>query len=539
MIAQRPFAHPSRAVARSARGMIATPHPQATLAGLDVLRRGGNAVDAAIAANAVLAVLYNPSCGLGGDAFWLVYDPRRNAVAGYNGSGRTPAAASLDGLRGADGPVLPLRGALSVTVPGAVRSWEDVGRAHGTRGLDELLAPAEACARDGYVVTDVVANYLAANVELLEGDREAERVFLGRGVPRAGELHRNPDLAETLAAIRAGGADAFYTGRIAERIVRTLGARGNRMSLADLAAHVTEPTLPLRIAWNGRELLAHPPNSQGATMLLAMGMLANDRAADEADWTHLAIEAFKDAIAERNATFADPAFYQSGSEARLEPRALAARRAALDPLRARPAPSVLDRGDTIFLCVVDELGGAVSLIESLYVPFGSGIVAENTGVLLHNRGANFSLRAEHPNAYAGGKRPLHTLSPSMVLRDGRPELVFGTMGGDGQPQIQVQLLHHLYDRGMSVQQALDMPRWIYGRQPVDGRAELAPADSIIVESRADPALVAELRARGHSVQELGPYRNEMGHAHAIAIDRERGTLAGGGDPRADSLALGY
>lgn len=538
-VVRPPLAHPSRAVARAARGMVATPHPQATLAGLDVLRRGGNAVDAAIAANAVLAVVYNPSCGLGGDAFWLIYDPRHAGVAGYNGSGRTPAAAGVDALRGANGPVLPLRGALSVTVPGAVRSWEDVARAHGTRGLDELLAPAEALARDGYVVTDVVASYLAANVELLECDREAERVFLGQGVPRAGDVRVNPDLARTLAAIRAGGADAFYTGRIGERIVRTLGARGNRMSLDDLAAHRTEATTPLRIAWNGRELLAHPPNSQGATMLMTMGMLAADGGASEADWNHLAIEAFKIAIAERNANFADPAFHASGIEAVLDAGALAARRAALDPNRARSVTSALDRGDTIFLCAVDERGGAVSLIESLYMAFGSGVVAEDTGVLLHNRGANFSLTPGHPNVYAGGKRPLHTLSPPMVLRDGRPELVFGTMGGDGQPQIQAQLLHHIYDRGMNVQQALDMPRWIYGRHRVDGRPELALTESLIVESRVDPALAAELRARGHAVHELGPYRNEMGHAHAIAIDRERGTFAGGGDPRADSLALGY
>ncbi len=539
MIVHAGAAHPSRAVARAANGMIATPHPQATLAGIDVLRRGGNAVDAAIAANAVLAVVYGAMCGLGGDAFWLVYDPKGRNVVGYNGSGRTPKAASLDRLRGPNGPVLPQRGALSVTVPGAVRSWADVGRAHGTRDLDELLAPAERCARDGYVVSDICAEYFAANAELLESDREAERVFLGHGLPRAGEIVRNADLAATLAAIRAGGPDAFYCDRIAERIVRTLNAQGNSMSLDDLAGHRTERTVPLRIAWHGRELLAHPPNSQGAAMLLVMGMLAADGNAAEPLWHHLAIEAVKVAIRERNAHFADPVFSESGVAAKLEPQALAAWRATLDPARALPSVSAGDAGDTIFLCAVDAYGGAVSLIQSLYMSFGSGIVARDTGVLLHNRGAYFSLQPGHPNVYAGGKRPLHTLSPPMVLRDGEPELVFGTMGGDGQPQIQVQLLHYIYERGLNVQQALDMPRWIFGRHPGAGPSGAADAEGVLIESRFDPRLAAYLRERGHRLSELGPYRNEMGHAHAIAIDRRAGTFAGGGDPRADSLTLGY
>lgn len=531
--------HPSRAVARATCGMVATPHPHATLAGIDVLRRGGNAVDAAIAANAVLAVVYAASCGIGGDAFWLIYDPKHGEAVSYNGTGRTPNAASLERLSGPSGPVLPQRGALTVTVPGAVRSWEDVGRAHGTRGLDELLAPAEALARDGYVVTDVAAEYFAASTELLEADREAERVFLTRGIPRAGEVLRNPDLAATLGAIRAQGADGFYTGRVAERIARTLNARGNLMSLDDLAHHRTERTLPLRIPWNGRELLAHPPNSQGATMLMAMGILEADRNRDEPSWNHFAIEAMKCAIDERNASFADPAFHDCAIAEKLESDRLAAIRATLDPRRARATASAPDRGDTIFLCVADESGGAVSLIESLFMNFGSGLVAEDTGVVLQNRGAYFSVVPGHPNVYAGGKRPLHTLSPPMVLRNGRPELVFGTMGGDGQPQIQVQLLHQIYDRGLNVQQALDMPRWIFGRHRIAGRADIGDSDSVIVESRMDPAIIAALRERGHIVNAIGAYCNEMGHAHAIAVDAERGTLSGGGDPRADSLALGY
>jgi gamma-glutamyltranspeptidase/glutathione hydrolase len=535
MIAEARSTWPSRAVARSTRAMVATPHGLATAAGLDVLRRGGNAIDAAIAANAVLTVVYPASCGIGGDAFWIIHNPRSGNTVAYNGSGRTPRNASLDRLPGG---ALPQRGALTVTVPGAVRSWEDVVRTHGTRGLDELLEPAERYAREGFVVTDVVANYFTINEALLREEQEATRIFFQRGVPRAGDVARNADLAESLGEIRRGGADAFYRGRIAERIVRTLNRGGNLMTLEDLDAHHTEPTIPLRIPWHGGELLAHPPNSQGACLLLTAGMLAGDGDAEETLWNHLAIEAVKRAISIRDATFRDPAFGPVGIEDELAADRLRALRASIDPERAAPREMLPDRGGTIYLCVVDEDGMAVSLIESLYMNFGSGVVAEGTGIFLQNRGAYFSTRPGDANVYEGGKRPLHTLSPPMFLRDGAPEIVFGTMGGDGQPQIQLQLLHHLVERGMSVQQALDMPRWIYGRHTVTERPDLQTGEMVIVESRMPPEIVAGLEQRGHAVEMLGPYENAMGHAHAIAIDRARGTLAGGGDPRADSVALG-
>ena len=527
---------PSRAVARSTRAMVAAPHAQATAAGVDVLRRGGNAVDAAIAANAVLAVVYPASCGLGGDAFWIVHDPQTRRTTSYNASGRTPCTAALDQLPGG---VLPQRGALAVSVPGGVRSWEDVGRIHGSRGLDELLAPAERYARDGVAVTDVVANYVALNQAMLRADSASAAIFLPGGrLPRAGDVQRNPDLAETLAAIRRGGADAFYTGAIAERIVATLRAGGSRMTLDDLATHRTETTTPLRIAWQGGELLAHPPNSQGALLLLAAGALAQDGADDEPLWHHLAVETMKRAIEIRDATFCDPAFGPTGVEALLAPERMAALRAALDPEHASQRVPAPDRGGTVFLCVVDEDGMAVSLIQSLYMNFGAGLVAAGTGVVLQNRGAYFSTQPGHPNVYAGGKRPVSTLSPPMFLRDGAPELVFGTMGGDGQPQIQLQFLHQHVDRGLDVQRALDYPRWIYGRHALTERPDLQTGEMVIVESRMPADVVEGLRRRGHQVETLGPYENAMGHAHAIAIDRARGTLAGGADPRADSLALG-
>jgi gamma-glutamyltranspeptidase/glutathione hydrolase len=515
--------------------MIATPHGLATAAGRDVLRRGGNAVDAAIAANAVLCVVYPASCGLGGDALWLVNDPRAARTIAYNGSGRTPRAAARERLPGG---VVPQRGALSVTVPGAVRSWEDVLRAHGTRALDELLAEAETYARDGFAVGDVVAAYLEAFAPLLRADAAAMRIFLAGGVPRAGDVLRNPDLADTLAAIRAGGADAFYRGRIAECIVRSLQAGGNAMALDDLAAHRTDTTVPLPLAWHGGEVLVHPPNSQGACLSLGLGMLREDGAADESLWNHLAIEAMKRAFAIRDATFCDPAFHTSGIEARLTPEALRALRATIDPDRAQPVATGTDRGGTIAVCVVDADGMAVCLIESLFMSFGSGIVADGTGVVLHNRGSFFAADPASPNAFEPAKRPLHTLAPAMMLRDGLPAIVFGTMGGNAQPQIQLQFLHHLLERKLDVQEAIDAPRWSYGRHLIPGRPELALEPTVFLESRFDPAIVADLERRGQRISFGGPYENALGHLQAIVIDRAAGTLAGGADPRADSVALG-
>ena len=528
--------HPSRAVARSTRAMVASPHALATAAGVDVLRRGGNAVDAAIATNAVLTVVMPSSCGIGGDAFWLISDRKRGVVA-YNGSGRAPAAASAQRLRDLGESVMPLRGAHSVTVPGAVRSWEDVANAHGSRSLDELLEPAERYARAGFACTDVIANYFELNAALLQRNAEATSTFLRDGSPRAGTVVRNPALADSIAEIRRGGADAFYTGRIAEAIVATVHEGGSGLTLDDLAAHRTEQTQPIRLAWRGGELLAHPPNSVGATALEAMGMLRGDGELDAPMWNHVAVEAMKIALDDRDTYFGDPAFVDVPIDRLLSETYLRERRAEIDPARARMHHARTDRGGTVYLCVVDDEGNAVSLIESLYMNFGSGLVARGTGIVLHNRGGYFSLVADHPNELAGGKRPVHTLAPSMFLRDGMPELVFGTMGGDGQTQSHVQILHNLYERGLSVQQALDEPRWLYGRHDgIPGSA--GPGHALLVESRVDPSVLGSWIERGHDVGVIGAYENLMGHASAIQVLRHEGTLAGGADPRADSAALG-
>src|SRR5665213_2746200 len=484
--------HTTRATARSTRAMVASPHALATAAGVDVLRNGGNAVDAAIATNAVLSFVYPASCGIGGDAFWLLYEPKTRETIAYNGSGRAAATLSGAHLRAQSMRSMPQRGALSVTVPGAVRSWVDVAKAHGTCGLDELLAPAEAYARDGFVATGVVADYFALNEAMLRRDDDATALFLRGGVPQCGDVLRNVPLADTLRGIRERGSDAFYTGRVAEAIVATVQRGGNPLSLEDIASQRTERTQPLKIAWHGREIYAHPPNSQAAVALMVLGALAGDGRADDLDWTHLAIEAIKYAFDARDERFAEPVAMREPIDDLFTPEALAALRARLDPERARKREAAFDRGGTIALVVVDEEGRAVSLIESLYQNFGSGLVASGTGVFLQNRGAYFSLQAGHPNELGGRKRPLHTLSPGMVLRDGTPEFVYGAMGGDGQPQTHVQLIHNLYEREMSAQAAIDAPRFVYGRD-----SETAFADTVKVESRLSPDVVAGLRRRGH------------------------------------------
>jgi len=523
--------HPTRGTARSTRAMIATPDALATSAGLDVLRRGGNAVDAAIAANGVLSVTYPASCGLGGDAMWLVYEPAAQTVHAYNGSGRSPRESDAETLR-ARWKKLPDRAAQCVTVPGVVRSWEDVGRRHGTRDLGELLAPAEQYARDGFACTDVVAAQFDRNA-WLRSRAEAVRWFFARGVPRPGDVIRNPDLAKTIGEIRDNGADEFYGGRFGHTFVKTLRALGSTMTINDLANHRTDEDPPLRLRWRDLDLVAQPPNSQGAVTLMAMNILSDDAELDDLNWHHVAIESIKRALYQRDRFFCDPQTLNVPVAQFLAPAWGKATRSAISLDRSWFPQAALDRGDTVAICAVDGEGRAVSLIQSLYMNFGTGYVAEGTGVFLHNRGAYFSLEPGHPNEYAGGKRPLHTLSPAMVLRDGKPILVHGTMGGDGQPQTQVQLLHNIFERGMDVQEAIDAPRWNYGRSSEE---QFTP--TVHLESRFPESVRKGLTLKGHHVALLGPFEHQMGHAQAIAIDDKKGTLSGGADPRADSAALG-
>ncbi|MBV8150008.1 MAG: gamma-glutamyltransferase, partial [Candidatus Eremiobacteraeota bacterium] len=421
----------------------------------------------------------------------------------------------------------------------AVRSWEDVGRAHGTRGLDELLVDAEAYARDGYVVTGVLEKYFALNEAILAHDPDATALFFDHhgGVPRAGTLLRNPGLAEVIAQIRKGGAEAFYNGPAAPAIVAKLWTGGNPMEIEDLTSHRTQGTRPWRLPWGDGEVLAHPPNSQGATAQVVLGALAGDAPQDEAAWAHLAIEAFKHAFGIRDTRFGDPDIVSIREDDVIAPELLAGVRRSIDPDRVTARFGGPDRGDTVAIVAVDSEGRAVSLIESLFMNFGSGLVAGETGIVLQNRGAYFNLIHGHPNELQGGRRPVHTLSPAMYLRGQKPELVYGAMGGDGQPQIHVQLLHNVYEREMPLQQAIDAPRWVAGRPHIPGHDDMM-TQVVVAESRLPEETVAGLERRGHRVTRVEEFDSAVGHAHMIRVDQKSGTLAGAADPRADSVALG-
>ncbi len=517
--------------------MVASPHALASAEGVRILREGGNAVDAAIAANGVLAVVYPQANGLGGDAFLMIYEPRSDEVVCYNGSGRAPKGLEAAELRERGFTQMPARAALAVTVPGAVRAWEDVAATHGTRGLDTLLAAAEGYARDGYVVTEVVAYYLALNETILAQCPHASALFLRNGLPACGTVLRNPGLAKTIAELRAGGADAFYGGAAGRAIVARLNAGGSPMTADDLRAHRTQATKPWRLPWAGGEVLAHPPNSHGSCAQIVLGAVEGDRESDEGLWAHLAIEAFKHAFHLRDTRFGDPDFVKLDEREFLSPAALKAIRARVDARRVTAAFRGPDAGDTIAIVTADGEGRVVTLIQSLYMNFGSCLVAGESGIVLQNRGAYFNLIDGHPNELRGGRRPVHTLSPAMYVRGGKPVLAYGTMGGDGQPQIHAQLLHAIVERGLDVQSAIDAPRWIAGRPHVPGREDVM-TDTVVVESRMPDAVVEALTRRGHRVDRLESFDHTMGHAQAVFIDRERGTFSGGSDPRADSLALG-
>lgn len=470
--------------------MVATSHPLATQAGLRTLEQGGNAVDAALAAAAIATVAEPNTNGLGGDLFAIVW--KEGTLEGLNGSGRSPAVL--------ESSVVEPTGPRSVTVPGAVRAWADLALRHGRFGLDQALAPAAELAEAG----------VACSARIAE-------LWAGTGhppwpAPRVGESYRLPELARTLRRLASEGPDAFYQGEVAAAI-----ASACWLSEDDLASHVSEWVTPLRLAYHGREICELPPNGQGATALLALALI------DGLEPTlHNQLEAMKLALADAYAHIGD-APLPAGL---LDPSHIASRRALIAPGQVlSPSPSRLADGGTAYLCVVDGDGMAVSLIQSLYMSFGSRVVAPGTGVVLQNRGACFVSDDGHPNALAPSKRPFHTIMPGLLLRDGKLLGPFGLVGGAMQPQGHLQFVHRLVDLGDDPQAALDAPRWRVGD---DWQIELEPGLA---------GCAAELRRVGHPVT-LATSPHAFGAGQAI-IRLPSGALAGGSDSRADGYAAGY
>ena len=529
--------YPSQREPVMARQMVATSQPLAAQAGLQMLRRGGTAADAAVATAAALTVLEPTSNGIGSDAFALVWWNGR--VVGLNASGRAPAALELERLAPWRGAARPRLGWDWVTVPGCVSAWQAMSKRFGRLPFEDLLEPAVRYARDGFpVAPQTAAGWAKAEQRFAhpkgDGPRfdEFHRVFLGRGrAPAAGEIVTLPDHAQTLEEIARTRGEAFYRGRIATAMAEAALRDGGLLTMEDLAAHRADWVDPISIDYRGVTLHEIPPNGQGIAALIALGLLRErDLAAlqpDCPDAIHLQIEAMKLAFADVHAEVADPAAMRTSVEALLDPGRLKAQAATIDAARAGdPSHGQPRPGGTVLLVAADSAGMMVSFIQSNYEGFGSGVVVPGTGVSLQNRGACFSLEAGHPNAAGGGKRPYHTIIPAMVTRGGEPLMAYGVMGGFMQPQGHVQVLSRLVDFRQNPQAALDAPRW----RVESGRR-------VAIEPGFEPSLLDELRRRGHEIELAERRTVAFGGGQAI-LRLDNGVYVGGSDPRRDGGVVG-
>jgi gamma-glutamyltranspeptidase/glutathione hydrolase len=535
--------HKTRSAVLARRGMAATSQPLATAAAVRVLQDGGNAVDAAIAANAVLGVVEPMSCGLGGDLFALVWDARTRKLYGLNASGRAPYAATIEAYRTRGLDAIPTSGPLSWSVPGCVDGWEHLRARFGTKPLAELLAPAIRYAEEGFPLSEVIAaDWHAAAPALARAPTSAACYLPGGRAPRTGEIFRNPGLARSLRAIGEGGRDAFYQGPLAEAIVAYSGRVGGLFSARDFRDHASTWVEPVSTNYRGYDVWELPPNGQGIAVLQMLNLLEpydlGRMGPQSAEALHLMIEAKKLAFEDRATHYADPEFAKV-PVAELISKAYARKRAILlDPERAndRPMPGDPAQADTIYMTVVDGELNAVSLIQSNFNGFGSGHVPGDLGFALQNRGCLFALDPHHPNRLEPHKRPFHTIIPGFVTRDGRPWLSFGVMGGDMQPQGHVQVLCNLIDFGMDVQEAGDAPRFFHvgSSDPTGPRAR--DGGTLRLESGIGPEVRRALEAKGHRLSDT---RGGFGGYQAIRIDTATGVLTGGSDPRKDGAAMGY
>ena len=535
-------------------GVVSTPHYLASAAGLNALRQGGSAVDAAIAANAVLCVVYPHMAGLGGDGFWLIAEPGSGQVHGINASGPAARAATLDRYRpcSIDGEI-PARGPLSaLTVPGAIDGWRLAHERFGRLAWDQLFEAAIGYAGDGMPVSRSLADWLSQDEPILTKDSATAAVYLpGERVPREGQRLVQADVARSLQRIAGEGArNGFYEGEIAARICRAMQPPGSPLAAEDFADFHAQWVEPITGSYRGHTVYELPPNTQGFAALQILSLIEGyDVAAwgdGTADYYHHMAEAVKIAFADRDEWLTDPDFVDIPVQKLIDPAYAGERRRLIDPERAldiaevpagiayaHPHERRAPDGDTCYFCAADRDGMIVSLIQSIYHDFGSGMVSGDTGIILQNRGAFFALDENHPNHLRPGKRTFHTLIPALLARDGKPCLAFGSMGGEGQPQSQAALLTRLIDFGYDVQQAIEAPRWLMGRTWGTRSRNLS------LEGRISDEVARELKRRGQPVQMVTDWNDNLGHAQAIRIDREQGFFEGGADPRGDGAALGY
>jgi gamma-glutamyltranspeptidase len=537
------------------KGMVTTPHYLASQAGISVLKNGGNAIDAAIAAASTLSVVNPHMAALGGDNYWLIFNATTRELRGLNASGRAGSRATTGFYAAKQFHRIPARGYYAAnTVPGSVSGWGEAYRyskdtLHTNLCWKDLFSDAIRYAETGFPISAPLANWLRIRVNTSDPELDNLQRFAGfrqtflkpdGSTYRAGEILRQRDLFSTFVRLAGQGPEEFYQGDIARQIVADLEANDGMLTMDDFAHHQSDWVEPISVPYRDTVAFNLPPNSQGIASLSILNILNQFELAEipegSAEYCHLLIEATKEAFRDRDRYLTDPAFLEIPVE---EIISLAHGQAQAARIRSSRAVSSTDlkrldsQGDTVWLGVVDQVGNAVSLIQSIYHDFGSAIVPAGTGVLLHNRGAFFSLEPSHINRLEPGKRTAHTLNPAMLFKGRNLFLVYGTMGGEGQPQTQAAMVTRIVDYQLSPQDAIEAPRWLYGR------TWGAESNNVRLEARFPQEVVESLERRGHAIEIVEPYAHIMGHAGAILIEPENQVLYGASDPRSDGIAVGY
>jgi gamma-glutamyltranspeptidase / glutathione hydrolase len=535
--------HKSRSAVLARHGMAATSQPLASATAIRVLQNGGNAIDAAIAANAVIGVVEPMSCGIGGDLFAIVWDAKSKKLYGLNASGRAPYAATIELYRTKGLTEIPTQGPLSWSVPGCVDGWETLRARFGTKPLADLLAPAIAYAEEGFPVSEIIAADWKGSAPALARVPTSAACFLpGDKPPAFGEVFKNPGLAHSLRLISEHGREAFYRGPIGDAIVSYSEKVGGLFSKKDFEDHQSTWVDPVSTNYRGYDVWELPPNGQGIAVLQMLNLLEpfnlKSMGPQSADAIHLMVEAKKLAYEDRSRYYADPDFFKVPLKELISKEYAAKRRSSIDASRAndRPAPGEPAQADTIYMTVVDKDFNCVSLIQSNFNGFGSGHVPGDLGFPLQNRGCLFALDPDHANKLVPHKRPFHTIIPGFVTKDGQPWLSFGVMGGDMQPQGHLQVLCDMIDWGMDVQSAGDAPRWRHAGSSDPTGARSRDGGTVYLESEIAPEVMQALQSRGHKVL---PARSGYGGYQAIRIDIKNHVLMGGSDPRKDGSAIGY
>ena len=531
----------SRSEVIAAHGMVASSHPLATQIGLEILKQGGSAVDAAIAVNAALGLMEPTGNGIGGDLFAIVWDAKSKKLYGLNASGPAPKKLSLDYFQKNNLSEYPEFGPLPVTVPGAVAGWSELHKKFGKLPIDHLFKPTIAYAREGFPVTETIAYYFALNKQRFQDYPNFKEVWMANGdVPKTGEIFKNPALGNTLETLADKGLSEFYTGDIARITADFIQAQGGFLSYDDLAGYRPEWVQPISTDYRGYEVWELPPNTQGLATLQILNILEGFNLAElglySTEYIHLFIEAKKLAFADRAKFYADPRFAKLPIETLLSKDYATKRRQEINPKKAAlvDASGLPQHGDTVYLTTADQDGNMVSLIQSNYSGMGSGMTPPDLGFMLQNRGTLFSLDPKHLNVVAGGKRSFHTIIPAFVTKDGNPYISFGVMGGATQPQAQAQVLINIIDFGMNLQEAGDAPRIVHSGSSQPSGSQMKNGGTVSLESTFDEKIRKELVEMGHTLKyEKGSFGGYQ------AIMKKNGVYYGASESRKDGQAAGY